>query len=513
MRDLIDLVQTVTEGSNLAPSEFQNRPKRWVTFIEKIKTKSPFTTTSGKKVVIDPSEASRFMSLYKNNKFNGPLKARLIPGSEEDEIALSKLAKTTEFGGGAADAGAPKSAAGKEGLLVKPTQIGIVDYNIPASDLYETITTNPVLNSTDYGKVVIELASYIRAGEYVMMPEEYQQKDKEPIRKAIVDYAGEYLGVLALLYGRSRFPAKARFLEWLGGSTDDLVLNFPAKSNMALADSFAMITNPDTNHTLNISSKGGGGGAPPAISGLKIPEHVRTNPKYTTVVKFIEICQDEGTIDQAFSAMDLIYKTNPKSLPKKWIPYLPFSVKSPKLKDLATESWLDSRNKIDTPLPKKYRPLYEDIKGTSSEGGKLIYAIKKTVAQAVNDNNAIPEFATVVLETLEMNFIQQYTDYKSGELVFATQWPAKLDGKVTIENKSSASEPKAGGFSFKLGRTDSSVSSEPGEDPIDGEAEPDNEPILSEPEAEKSFHQGAAAAANPSMNREKPRDSGRQKRK
>jgi hypothetical protein len=52
-----------------------------------------------------------------------------------------------------------------------------------------------------------------------------------------------------------------------------------------------------------------------------------------------------------------------------------------------------------------------------------------------------------------MNFIQQYTDYQSnGELTFATQWPSKLEGVVTLENKSSAKEPSSAGFSFKLGR-------------------------------------------------------------
>ena len=67
-----------------------------------------------------------------------------------------------------------------------------------------------------------------------------------------------------------------------------------------------------------------------------------------------------------------------------------------------------------------------------------------------------------------MNFIQQYCDYKGGELTFATQWPAKLDGKISLENKASTTDPVSNGFSFKLGRTDSSVSSEPGEPEVDG---------------------------------------------
>jgi hypothetical protein len=510
MRDLIEIIEPLYEGSNLAPSEFKNRPKRWQTFIEKIKSKSPFTTTNGKKVVIEPTEADRFMGLYKNNQFTGALKARLIPGSAEDEISLSKLAKTTEFGGGASETGKKDMSAGKEGLLVKPSQIGIVDKQIPAEELYDTIVNNPVLKSTEYGRVVIQLAEYIVAGEHVMLPEKYQSKDHKKIQKAIEDYAGEYLGVLALLYGRSRFPAKARFLEWLGGSTDELVLVWPGKANTALADSFATVTNPKTNHTLNISSKGGGGGAAPSISGLKIPPHVELNHKLRTAVKFIEICKEEGTIEQAFSAMDLIYKTNPKKLPKEWFQYLPFATKSPQIKALSEESWKDYLARVNTPLPKKYQPIVKQIGGQASDGGKFIYAVKKAVAKAINEDDAIPEFASVILEILNMNFIQQYTDYKSGEYTFATQWPGKLDGEISVTTKSSASDPKSGGFSFKLGRSDddnTDLDDEDGDTGIE-----DTEPLVGRG-AEKSFQKGAAAAADPSLAKAKPRDSGRKKRR
>ena len=69
--------------------------------------------------------------------------------------------------------------------------------------------------------------------------------------------------------------------------------------------------------------------------------------------------------------------------------------------------------------------------------------------------SAIPEFRDTILQVLSMNFVQQYTDYNAnGELTFATQWPAQLEGVVTLENKSSALEPSSAGFSFKLGRNE-----------------------------------------------------------
>ena len=513
MRDLIDILQTISEASNLSPNEFKGRAQRWATFIEKIKTKSPFITVSGKKVVIDPSEAERFMALYANNEFfartGDPTRAtaKLIPGSATPDIKLSNLAKTTEFGG-AAQSGKKGESAGKESILVKPSQIGIVDHNIPAAELYETIKSNPILNSTEYGKIVISLADYIVSDEVVMLPDNLLEKDKAAIKAAIVDYAGEYLGVLALLYGRSRFPAKAKFLEWLGGSTDDLVLNFPSKINNPLADSFATITNPNTNHTLNISSKGGAGGAPPAVSGLKIPDYVRSNPKFETVVKFIEICQNVPTLQQGFAAMDLLYKKKPATISKKWHKFLPFKVASPTLLNTAIESWRNSRNNIDTPLPKKYHALFDNIKGKGSDGGKLLYAVKKEVISAINSGVALPEFTAVVLEILSMNFVQQYTDEKNGELTFATQWPAKLDGKISVRDKSGSTDPNKGGFNFKLSPTkdnDESV------DDVDG-TEPDNMPIVGN-KAEQEFSKGAAAAADPSLGSGPKTDSGSRKRR
>jgi hypothetical protein len=468
MRELINLIQNISEGVvGLSAGEINKYDWRFKKFIEYIDIDKPFTTIDGEEVVLHPDEAERFQQMYDDGTFKGNLKAVRADGGE---IALSKIAKTGDFGGAAVAAGQAADTGGKEGLLVKPSQIGICDQNIPASEFYDMIVSNTVLNRTDYGKVVIQLAEYITAGEYVMLPQEYQGKEKEKVRKAIIDYAGEYLGVLALLYGRSRFPRRASFEEWMGGSVGDLTLFFPSKANTNLADSYAQISNPTTSHNINISSKGTGGGAAPAISGLKVPPNIENDPNFAAAVEFIKICRDQGTIPQSFSAMDLIYKTNPQALSKKWHKFLPFATKNPELEGAAKRSIDAKKQRQDYPLPNKFAPLYSDItaSASASDGGKLIYAIKKEVADAVNNRDAIPGFKDAILQILEMNFIQQYTDYKGGQITFATQWPAKLDGNISVENKSSAVDPTAGGFSFKLGRTDDSVSSEPGVDPIDG---------------------------------------------
>ena len=464
MRDLLNLFDNVlTEASNLAAGEITKHEWRWEKVLQKIKNNEPFLSSDNKEVLIDPREARNFVMLRNAGQFVGNLKIRTVgpDGTAGPTIPLSSLQKTPDLQkptGGATMGTNGQLKITKENALVKPSLIGICNKDIPAADLYNTIVSNPVLNSTDYGKVVINLANYIVSGEAVILPEEYTTKDMEPVRKAIVDYAGEYLGVLALLYHRSAFPKEAEFLNWLGGSTDDLVINFPSKANTNIADSYATITNPTTSHSLNISSKGTGGGAAPAISGLKISDDIKRNRKLKNAVEFIEICQSTdrsggpSTISQAFNAMDLIYQTNPASLPKKFHKFLPFSTTSPDLQARCVQS---IRNKDYSSLPKKYSDLLSYVDSDkATDGGIIVYTIKKFVADAINNKNGIPEFRDTILQVLEMNFIQQYTDYNNGELSFETQWPAKLEGDVSIENKSSAISPTDGGFSFKLGRPD-----------------------------------------------------------
>jgi hypothetical protein len=369
---------------------------------------------------------------------------------------LKKTPELQKPGGAAAAPGQEKKIT-KEDALLKPSQIGITNKVIPAKALYKTIVSNPVLNSTDYGKAVISMANSIAKGQSVVLPPEYTTKENEQLRKAIVDYAGEYLGVLALLYGQSKFDGQAEFLQWLGGSLNDLQLFFPAEANSNLADSYANITNPKTSHTINISSKGTGGGAAPAISGLKIPDELRKNRKLANAIEFINLCQASdkargpSTITSAFDAVDFIYQVNPKALPTPIHKFLPFSSKNPNLEPVVID--LIRKKDKTTPLPKKYSELFAGVSSkTASDAGKLVYNIKNIVADAVNNKNAIPEFRDTILQILEMNFIQQYADYNAGTITFETQWPAKLSGEINLTHKSSAVSPTDGGFSFKLGR-------------------------------------------------------------
>ena len=512
MRDLINLIDFLSEGITLAASEFKKRPKRYDTFIKKIADRRKFTTVDNQEVMIDPSEAERYQQLWDPDieEFTDSKAAQYIKLAQgetyngKNVMRLSQLLKTTEFDGASVGLDEPQAQGGKASYALTPKAIGITDRDIPATDFYETIVSNPVLNSTDYGKIVIQLAEYIVSGESVSISPETAKNDK--LRAAIQDNAGEYLGVLALLYGRSRFPKRAAFQEWLGASTDELVVKFPSASNFALADSFGMISNPNTNHNINISSKGKDGGAAPAISGLKIPPHIEDDPKLKNGVELVKLCKERGTLDQAFDAIDLIYKANPKSIDKVWHQFLPFSQNQELKKQLVA-----SLRGQKIPFGSEWNSILGSVASeTATPGGKIIYAIKREVADAVNNKDALPEFRSMVLEILEMNFVQQYTDYQKKnkyEFTFETQWPAKLDGKVSLENKSSAKEPTTGGFSFKLGRTDDSVSYEPGEPRVD-----DIDSVEDEEEFTKTAKDITTKSIGRSKDKPQKTDVGRTKR-
>jgi hypothetical protein len=466
MRDLLDQLDSISEAT-LDASTITKYPERFDAFISHIQDRKPFyTEKEGTEVILDPREANRFLQLKSQGQFRGALKGRDLQGNE---WPLSQFRKTAEFGGASAKPGETDTASlKKEGAQVKPTQIGITDRNIPATKLASVIIDNAVLQSTDYGRAIITMAQQITRGEPAMIPQEFVKN--EQVKKAIVDYAAEYLGVLALIHDTTQWLGGASkrqgFLEWLGGDMKSLVLNFPSDPSNQLADSYAEIRNAKTGHTINISSKGTGGGAPPSLSGLKIPDHVRTKKNYDIAIDLIELTQNENiptpkTVSQVFLMMNLFDQRLPEKVPKKFKKFLPWP-------ESIVADVRDSL-KNDTPMP-EYESLWAGLESRGSDGGKLTYVVKKAVMEMVN-GGAVPEFQEVILEILDYNFIQQYAKAQKNMLVFSTQWPAKLDGKVTMESKSGGTDPTKGGFSFKLQPT--------------GAPDPDPGPVPGEPQAKR----------------------------
>ena len=469
MRDLINFIMLMEANTFTSAANLNQNPKRFDALLDMIRTGKDIHFYDKKAAekdtfVADPSEADRLQELYDSGKFAGSIAIRAIATGEM--IPLGTILKTSELGGQAKKSGDDEEGEelGKEAALLKPSQIGITGFDIPANELGNVIINNEVLQSTDYGRVVIEMAKQILRGEDPVIPKEIPDKTT----KSIVDYGCEYLGVLALVNGRSKFPRREAFEEWLGSDVSQLTLNFPPSANTGLADSFAEVKNLKTKHTVNISSKGTAGGAPPSLAGLKIPDDIRNNPDYEAVVKLIEICQTMGTVPQPFAIMNLLYEYVPESIPEKFNKFLPWNVG-----EIANAS-KESIKRFTSRQPSsmgEYQELWDDIKFTkdSADGGRLIYAVKVATMKAINEGGAIPEFQDAVLYILDMNFVQQYADYqgkKSGIVTFETQWPAQLDGKVALQSKSGSGDPTKGGFNFKLSRTEPKTELEmPGEGP------------------------------------------------
>ena len=441
------LLRQLIEAQTLDPNAIKKRSGRFEEFLKYIEDRKPFYTEAGDEVVIDLSEIERIKELNDNDQFSGAITLKDVNGKK---WALGKFLKTPPFGqavppGKAGEVGNIEGV-GKEALVVKPSQIGITDINFKASELGKMIVTNTALQSTPYGKAIIAMANQIMARQPAVIPEEFR-RDKN-IRGAIIDYAGEYLGVLAMVYGTSEFPKQGEFLKWLDSSLNDLVLNFPSKVNTPLADSYATVTNPDNQRQINISSKGQKGGAAPSMSGLKVPDEMRGKKKFQLAIDFIDLMHNTAlpkpaSVSQIFQAMNMLHEYRPELVPTEFKKYTPWKM------SIMQEVMESIRNKSALP---QYQDIIDKEIGTGTDGGKLAYAAKKAVINAFNSGK-IPEFQAAVLEILDMNFIQQYADIeslKTGVVKFYTQWPAKLDGIVTVETKSSSSDPTKGAFSFKL---------------------------------------------------------------
>lgn len=438
----------ITEAAlvTLKPANILKNRVRFDNLINMIKSGNPLYTVDGTEVIIAPTEAPRLIDLEKNGEFKGNV---TLQGKDGKPYPLGSFLKTKEFGGQAIPPGSSVETAeiSKEAAALKPSNIGIVDRQIQAADLHSEIM-NANYKVQEAGDVVKEMSKEIAAGQNPDIPIKELGKG---IVAAINDYAGEYLGVQALIQGTSSFPNKDAFTKWLGNDIKNLVLVFPEAANAPLADSYALI-NPDTGHQLNISSKGKGGGAPPSIGSLKVPPGLRNKSAYTDAINFIDLVKGEGpygtgqpkptTISQPFIAMNLIYKSSPKAINSKFHEFLPWSLSS------INEIIATRKEKTDLPA---YQKLWAGRLENSraADYGKLTYVVKEEVMRAINDGE-LPGFDATILEILGYNFIQQDAKVVRGVMNFATQWPAKLNAKVTVETKAGATDPTKGSFSFKL---------------------------------------------------------------
>lgn len=370
----------------------------------------------------------------------------IMPDGEEvpnKQVAVSGLFKDDAWTGG---------KASKEKLLLKPSHI-FPNGKFGAEKVFGAVINNKVLQGTDYGRIVIEMAKEIQAGQNASfgdIPTDF--------KKAIQDYAGEYLGVLALLKGTANFPTRKEWLAHLGvSSLNDIELFFPEAVSNPLADSIGYFKNEKTGNSILVSSKGKDGAAP-SMDGLKIPDNLRTD-EYADTIKFVETMQTQGTaFTQPFYGINVLKELGIQ-LPKYLDALVPFD-------DAAIQqigAWYNdksfTKDKLNK-LPKPYRLLIDNnislsrVKDNVPLGGMIQYSIKSELKKMINKEKVLPNFEPMAREILEQNFIQIHAEPRNGALEFDVLWPNKEmgKGKITLETKYGSAAASQGKMSFKVAR-------------------------------------------------------------
>jgi hypothetical protein len=214
-----------------------------------------------------------------------------------------------------------------------------------------------------------------------------------------------------------------------------------------LADSFS-VTNDKTGHSIKISSKAAGKGAPPSLTSVKMPDDVRR--KYPEAAEFLDTAQDPdvSTYAQPFKMLNAMFAINPENVPRKYSKLMPFS------DDLI--SMLEATVKTNKPVPKSIMGIFNKRlsdrveNSDNTDGGKAWYAVTTDIINAVNKGSAVPNLREALIESLGYNFVQLYTNVKGNKLVTEAFWPAKLKGEVKLKTKGSAADPKKGKLSVEI---------------------------------------------------------------
>jgi len=464
MRDLLNLLENIlSEANNLAAGTLNNNQtaidpatkqkySRADRFLQKVKAGSPFTLSNGDEVVIDPKEAVNVKRWLATGPA-GILTMKTAAGSTVPTVTNTQLKKTVEFGSTEKETIKVK---GSDVFDVRKTDIkdvgNVVDDVIkaggfPVSQMYDKIATSPAIKTlgSPLGTGIVAMAKQIQQGQSASIPPGLSA----PEQKAIELYASEYLGVMGLPTGATPFMKGKRsdFDKFVGMDLSAMIVYFPKDTANPLADSFS-IENKTTGHAVKISSKAAGAGAAPSLNSLKFPDSVAT--KYPEVADFHKVATDKtlDTFDQIFSIANWLYTNAPKAMPREYLPLVPFTSK--------TTQTLKDNLKKGTPIPKGMQAIFnkrmtDKVKiSKATEGGKCWYTLVTDVCNAVNKNNALPNFQPATIEALGYNFIQIYSNIKGGKLISGAFWPGMVDGVVVLKTKAGATDPYQGKLSFQI---------------------------------------------------------------
>jgi len=461
MRDLLNLFDNVLSEAKLAANEIPPKKlsgvinpttkkpyTRQELFLQKVKTGSPFIKTDGSEVVINRGEASKVAAWLAS----GPDGVIVMRTTDGDTVKNTELQKTVEFGSKESE---NIKIKGSDIFSTDDTEVNDFGNSIeslltaggfPAIDMYDAIASSPQIKQLGkVGDAVIYMAKQITEGQVPRFPPNLSAQEI----KAIELYASEYLGVLGLVSRIVPFKQGNRedFDNFIGTDLGSMIMYFPKSVSNPLADSFS-VTNDETGHSIKISSKAAGKGAPPSLTSLKLPADVRE--KYPEAAAFLDSAQDPGvsTYAQPFAMLNAMYEVSPGNVPKEYKSLLPFND--------ALVSQLESTVKSRKPMPKSIMNIFykrlspQVIESDNTDGGKAWYAVTTDIIKAVNKGSAVPNLREALIESLGYNFIQLYTNVKGDRLVTEAFWPAKLNGSVKLKTKGSAADPKKGKLSVEI---------------------------------------------------------------
>lgn len=460
MRDILNLLENILTEENLgapqipatsasavkdpATGKFFSRP---ALFLYKVVNSSPFTLVLGGEVTIDPSETAKVEAWVKS----GPKGSISLLTTDGQTVKNTQLLKTVEFGSKESETIKIKGSD-----IFDTTDQEVKDFGnsiesllaaggFPASEMYNKISSSPQIQKLGViGDATILMAREAAEGQIPTFPPGLKPAEI----KAIELYASEYIGVLGLLSGATKFTRGTRedFDEFVGTNLNDMIMYFPKDSANPLADSFSVV-NDETGHAIKISSKAAGKGAPPALGSLKIPNDVQA--KYPEAYSFYQVATDPtlSAFTQPFAMMNWIAENAPDKVPAVYKSVLPFT------SEFVNEAMIS--NKKRTPLDPKIMEIFNSRlsaqvqESTNTDGGKVWYAVIKDVINAAN-SDAIKGFQPAIIQSLGFNFIQLYTNVKGNKLVTEAFWPATVRGQVKLKTKGSASNPTKGKISIEI---------------------------------------------------------------
>jgi len=457
MRDILDRLDCILTEATLLAGQLQGmsnvtNPKtgkvftRPELFLYKVKNASPFTLDAGGEVKIDPKETNRVRA-WVNTGPTGTIKLRTMDGGE---VVNSQLKKTLEFGSKES-----QTIKLKGSDIFDTEPIDLQDFGnpiqellkaggFPASEMYSKIADNPKVKSLGrVGKAIVVMAAQVNNGEVPEFPEGLSKEEQ----KAIELYASEYLGVLGLISGATKFPDRAGFNEFLGRDFNDVIMFFPKSVSNPLADSFSVV-NDETGHAIKISSKAGSKGAPPSLNSIKLSDEVRK--KYPDIARFYDFATDSRltAFKQPFAIMNWLSENYPDAVPAEYAPLMPFTAETVAALEQSFRKKTPVSRNIMRVFNRRLTPKVRD--GDSTDGGKAWYAVITDIMTAINDDNALPDFQKAVIQSLGENFIQLYSKPTGKKLETTAFWPAKIKGQAVLKTKSSSKDPVSNKISVEV---------------------------------------------------------------